>query len=147
MNFDNGAGVGRGSGFAMLALALSACAAPSSLTTFDPASQGRVVADANVMPENYRSEILAFLRTYLNDPTKIRTAFISEPALRSTGREERYGVCLRFNARKTDGQYEGARERVVFFLSGKLDAMAEARREQCAGANYQPFPELEALTR
>lgn len=106
-----------------------------------------IVSEPNVLPANYRAEILAFLRTYLNDPTRIRSASISEPALRSTGREERYAVCLRFNARKTNGEYEGVRERIVFFLTGKLDAMTEARREQCAGAVYQPFPELEALTR
>ncbi len=100
------------------------------------------------MPENYRAEILAFLRTYLNDPTRIRNASISEPALRPTGRDEqRYGVCVRFNARKPEGQYEGVRERIVFFLAGKLDTMTEARRDQCTGAAYQPFPELEALTR
>ncbi len=105
------------------------------------------MSEPNVPPANYRPEIIAFLRTYLNDPTKIRSASISEPTLRSTGREDRYAVCLRFNARKTNGEYEGVKERIVFFLAGRLDTMAEARRDQCAGAVYQPFPEIEALTR
>jgi hypothetical protein len=109
--------------------------------------QGSVVSDPNVVPANYRADIVAFLRTYLNDPTHIRSASISEPALRSTGRESRYGVCLRFNARKPNGDYEGVRERVVFFTSGRLDGMAEAHAEQCSGAAYEPFPELENLKR
>jgi hypothetical protein len=84
----------------------------------------------------------------LNDPTNIRSASISEPALRpSVGSQARYAVCLRFNAKKGGGEYEGSKERVVFFLAGRLDTMVEARREQCAGAVYQPFPELERLTR
>ncbi|HVX98600.1 MAG TPA: hypothetical protein VHA55_02265 [Pseudorhodoplanes sp.] len=124
---------------ALVAAALAGCSSADM--------QGTVVSDPNVIPTNYRAEILAFLRTYLNDPTNIRSASISEPALRSTGQEERYGVCLRFNARKSNGEYEGVRERIVFFLSGRLDGMTEARRDQCAGATYQPFPELERLTR
>jgi len=120
-------------------LALAACSAADM--------QGTIVSDPNVMPANYRADILAYLRTYLNDPTRIRSASISEPALRSTGREDRYGVCLKFNARKNNGEYEGVRERIVFFTGGRLDGMTETRRDQCAGAAYQPFPELENLTR
>jgi hypothetical protein len=121
--------------------AVFACGACTSV------EQAVVTSDPNIPPANYRAEILAFLRTYLNDPTRIRSAVISEPALRSTGRDDRYAVCLRFNARKNDGQYEGVRERIVFFLSGRLDTMVDAKRDQCAGAAYQPFPELEALAR
>jgi hypothetical protein len=39
-------------------------------------------ARANVYPENYKSDVLGFLHSYINDPTKIRDAAISEPALR-----------------------------------------------------------------
>jgi hypothetical protein len=35
-------------------------------------------------PANYRSELLALLRTYLNDPTGVREAGISEPAQRKS---------------------------------------------------------------
>lgn len=125
---------------AVLCAALSACA--SFEQDLPP-----IKAEPNVLPSNFRPEILAFLRSYLNDPTRIRSASISEPALRSTGREDRYAVCLRFNARKQSGEYEGVKERIVFFLAGKLDTMTEARRDQCNGAVYQPFPELETLTR
>jgi hypothetical protein len=113
-----------------------------------PYQQAVVRGEANIYPDNYRADILAFLRTYLNDPTQIRGAGISEPALRpGAAGESRYAVCVRFNARNAGGSYEGSKDRVVYFLAGRLDTMIEARREQCAGATYQPFPELEQLRR
>lgn len=121
----------------LLGLLLGGCAGDQKVVT----------AEANVYPPNYKSEILAFLRTYLNDPTRIRSAFIAEPELKQAGPDKRYGVCLRFNARKTGGDYEGSKDRIVFFLSGRLDTMIEDRASQCAQAAYQPFPELEKLTR
>ena len=50
----------------------------------DCAGHGRPHDDAraNVYPENYKSDLLGFLHSYINDPTKIRDAAISEPALR-----------------------------------------------------------------
>ena len=47
----------------------------------------------------YRADIVAFMRTYLNDPTGVRDAFISEPALRTLESADRYTVCLRYTAR------------------------------------------------
>jgi hypothetical protein len=38
------------------------------------------------------------------------------------------------------------REHLVIFLAGKLDQMG-VTREQCKDAAYEPFPELERLTR
>jgi hypothetical protein len=113
-----------------------------------PYNQPVVRGEANIYPDNYRSDILAFLRTYLNDPTQIRGASISEPALKpGAAAESRYAVCVRFNARKAGGAYEGSKDRLVYFLAGRLDTMIDAKRDQCAGAAYQPFPELERLSR
>jgi hypothetical protein len=109
--------------------------------------QERVVADPNIAPSGYKGEIQAFLRTYLNDPTGIRGAFVSEPEVMDLGGVRRYASCLRFNARKSGGQYEGSKDRVVVFLNGRLDTMVLARGEQCKSASFQPFPELEKLTR
>ena len=41
-------------------------------------------------------------------------------------------VCLRFNAKDSTGKYEGSRDRLVAFLSGRLDTLVPARKEQCA---------------
>lgn len=107
--------------------------------------QGTVQSEANVPPANYRADTVAFLRTYLNDPRGIRDAAITEPVLRDIGRAKRYALCVRFNARKTTGGYEGSKERLIVFLAGKLDTMIDARRDDCSSMTYKPFPELERL--
>ena len=98
------------------------------------------------MPANYRAEIIAYQRSYLNDPTGIRGAAISQPALKNLGNTERYIVCVRFNAKNPNGAYAGLRDHLAIFLAGKLDQMGPTR-EQCKDAAYEPFPELERLTR
>jgi hypothetical protein len=123
---------------------LAGCTREPIFPTYE---QKAVVAEANIPPQNYQADILAFLRNYLNNPTGIRGAFIAEPELKSAGTGQRYGVCLRFNARKSDGQYEGSKDRIVFFLQGRLDTMVDAKAGQCMGAAFKPFPELERLTR
>lgn len=98
-------------------------------------------------PISYRSDIIAFMHTYLNDPTQIRDAAVSEPALKDFDNASRYAVCLRYNARKGNGQYAGAKDSLVLFRNGRLDRMVDNGREACKDAAYQPFPELEQLTR
>ncbi len=126
------------------ALLVSACAR-------DPGSV--MVGEPNALPVSYRADILAYLKTYQNDPTGIREAYIAEPVLRTVGSAaesgitQRYLVCLRYNAKNSQGRYEGSRDRVVAFLSGRLDTMALARGEQCKDATWLPFPELEKLKR
>lgn len=128
----------------LAAVLLSACGGVKDW----PYQQGVVRGEANIYPDNYKADILAFLRTYLNDPTQISGAAISEPGLRpGPAGQSRYGVCVRFNARNAGGNYEGSKDRIVYFLAGQLDTMMEAKRDQCAGATYQPFPELERLRR
>ena len=36
----------------------------------------------NVYPQTYKNDLLAFLRTYLNDPTHVRGAVLSQPVLK-----------------------------------------------------------------
>jgi hypothetical protein len=103
-------------------------------------------ASVNRVPANYRAEIVAYQRSYLNDPTGIRSAAISQPALKNVGVGERYVVCVRFNAKNPNGAYAGVRDQMAIFLAGKLDQMGLAR-ELCKDAVYEPFPELERLTR
>jgi len=103
-------------------------------------------ASVNIFPDKSRAEILAYQRSYLNDPTGIRTAAITQPALRKVGSVERYVVCVRFNAKAATGAYAGVRDHMAIFLAGKLDQMA-ATREECKDAAYEPFPELERLAR
>jgi hypothetical protein len=99
------------------------------------------------VPLSYRADIVSFMRTYLNDPTRVRGAFVSEPTLRTFDHNERYVSCLRYDARKSDGQYAGSKDSLVLFRGGRLDRVVDNAREQCKDATYQPFPELERMTR
>ena len=98
-------------------------------------------------PSNYRPELLALLRTYLNDPAGVREAGISEPMQKEVGGRRRYVVCVRFNARSAAGRYAGVKERAGMYIDGRLDRIIEDAGELCAGATYAPFPEMEKLTR
>lgn len=98
-------------------------------------------------PANYRAEVLAFLKTYLNDPTGVRDAQMAEPVQRTVGGRLRYVSCLRYNPRESDGSYRGSRERGIVYVDGRLDRITENISDICAGAAYAPFPELEKMTR
>ena len=98
-------------------------------------------------PKNYRAELLAFLHTYLNDPTGVRSAGIAEPFQREVGGRQRYVTCVRYSAKEIDGTYTPMKDRAVVYIDGRLDRLIEKPDEICAGANYAPFPELEKLTR
>ncbi len=98
-------------------------------------------------PDNYRPELLAFLRTYLNNPVGVRNAEMAEPVQRTVGGRVRYVSCLRFYPREPDGTYRELRERAVMYVNGRLDRLVENASEVCAGAVYAPFPEMEKLQR
>ena len=103
----------------------------------------------NVFPQNYKADLMAYMRTYLNDPTHVRGAAVSQPQLRTVGPGERYVACVRFDAR-VDGKYAGSKDGAATYVSGKLDRYLDAPievRELCKDAAYAPFPELETLTR
>lgn len=103
---------------------------------------------ANVAPPpTYRAEIVAFMRTYLNDPTGVRDAYVTEPSLRTLDETSSYMACLRYNARKRSGQYAGSKDSLVLFRNGRLDRILDNARGQCKDAAYQPFHELEAMAR
>jgi hypothetical protein len=105
---------------------------------------------ANTTPPgpSYKAEVVAFMRTYLNDPTGVKDAFISEPALRSLESVDRYSLCLRYTARKGPGQpYAASKDSLVLFREGRLDRIVDAAKEACKDAAYQPFHELEQLKR
>ncbi len=103
----------------------------------------------NAYPTNYKTDILAAMRVYLNDPTAIRDASISEPVLKSATltTPSRYMLCLRFNPKKTATVYEGMREVAAVFVAGRFDQFIETPKDICAGVTYAPFPELEKLAR
>lgn len=96
-------------------------------------------------PTNYRSELLAFLRTYVNDPRGVRDGAVAQPAQRKVGGRLRYVTCLRYSTRKPDGSYTQPKERAVMYVDGRLDRMIEEVDDICAGSTYAAFPEMEKL--
>ena len=98
-------------------------------------------------PDSYRPQLLAFLKTYLNNPVGVRDAVMADPVQRTVGGRLRYISCLRFSARDSDGTYHDPRERAVVYVDGRLDHVVEKAADLCAGATYAAFPELESLTR
>ncbi|MCK9915899.1 hypothetical protein MXD81_42775 [Microbacteriaceae bacterium K1510] len=135
-------------GLVLSALFLSGCASDNlELTPSDLKARW----DAqNVMPANYKADLLAYLRTYLNDPTHVRSASVTAPFLKQVGPGDRYIVCVRYNARNTDGKYMGSKDGAAVYVSGKLDRFDDSQRdvrEMCKDAAFGPFPELEKLTR
>ena len=101
--------------------------------------------EINVYPANYKSDILAAMHAYLNDPTGIRDAAISEPALKSSGNLSRYIVCVRFTPKKSASEYAGAKEIAAVFLAGRFDRFIDTLKDECAGVTYDAFPELQKL--
>ena len=104
----------------------------------------------NVYPQDYKRDLLAFLRTYLNDPGHVRAAQVSQPQRRTLGPGERYIVCVRYRTRKDDGKYGPPRDGAASYVSGKLDRFFDAPTELaslCKDVVLEPFPELEKLSR
>jgi hypothetical protein len=129
----------------LLPIALAACAGSDDgkpITYTDD----RGVAN-QPFPNNYRAEVLAFMKTYLNNPVGVHEAMMAEPVQRTVGGRLRYVSCLRFIPRESDGSYREPRERAILYVDGRLDRLDENASDTCAGAVYAPFPDLEKLTR
>lgn len=136
----------RGTGFALLLpLVLAGCLTgenkgPVAFTG------DRGVAD-QPYPANAKPEILAFMKTYLNNPAGLRSTGIAEPVQRTLGGRLRYVICLRYAERDPDRGYPEPRARGIVFVDGRLDRLVEQAEELCASQAYAPFPELASLTR
>ena len=129
----------RGSSAAIsLVLALGACSGAGSSA---PPPQ----TSPNIFPAKYRTEIADFLRTYLNNPTKVRDAYVSEPALKPVGGATHYVSCIRYNPRDPQNRYTGNEDNVVVFWGGRLNQLLPGNPALCANAAYQRFPEAEIL--
>jgi hypothetical protein len=96
------------------------------------------IVDANALPTNYRSTLVAFLRQSLTNRADFRGAMISEPALKPVESSQHYVVCVQFNPRSQ------LKTKAAVFLSGQMTQFIDATPEQCADAAYQPFKELDA---
>lgn len=105
-----------------------------------------VEPEPNVLPANYKQEILDTMMRVLEDPTNIKDAYVTDPFLSVSpgGRDPRYIVCIKYNPR-VNRQYIGSQQRLATFFNGHLNQLIETGLEQCAKVQYKPFPELEKL--
>ncbi|HZL40406.1 MAG TPA: hypothetical protein VFC45_09005 [Pseudolabrys sp.] len=105
----------------------------------------------NIFPQTYKNDLLAFLRTYLNDPEHVRAAQVSQPLLKTVGPGERYIVCVRFSERKPNGNFPPPKDGAASYVSGKLDRFFDTPpaevKSMCKDVPLEPFPELEKLKR
>ncbi|MGN6284604.1 MAG: hypothetical protein ACTHM2_05590 [Afipia sp.] len=135
---------GRAVAATMLAVLLAACATDNNDSVSYTADRG---VDNQPFPANYRADLLAFLRTYLNDPQGVRAAMIAQPVQRTVGGRLRYVACLRYSAREEGGRNGPVRVRAALFVDGRLDRLIEDGGEICENVTLAPFPEMEKLTR
>lgn len=118
-----------------LAVSLIACSSDKKQAEENP----------NVFPADYKNQILTTMTNTLDDPTNIRSGSITDPFIRSTGKVERYVVCVRADTRNLNREYTGIQDRIAYFYGGHINQLVEATKEQCGNAAYKPFPELEKL--
>lgn len=131
--------------FLVLPLALAACfGSDGDRPTFMGGTQA---GGPQPFPDNFRSDTVALMRAYLNNPVGVRNAGMAEPVQREVGGRQFYVSCLHFTPREIDGSYKGVRERAVIFVNGRADRVVDQTSDLCAGAVYAPFPELEKMTR
>src|SRR4029079_6668264 len=119
----------------VFAAALLACSAGKNEPEENP----------NIFPADYKNEILNTLTSALDNPTNVRDAYIGEPTLRAADKDERYIICMKFDARDAANRYTGSKDRIGYFYGGHLNQLVEATNGQCRNAVYKPFPELEHL--
>ena len=131
----------------MLPVALAACSSAGE----EGGRSFSLFGDRNdtpqVFPNNYRAELLAFMRVYLINPVGVRDAALADPVMRDVNGKMRYIACMRYSARESDGTYREPRDRAVLFVNGRLDRMIEKGGELCGGVALAPFPDLEKMAR
>jgi hypothetical protein len=88
--------------------------------------QQAAAPDPNVMPANYRSTLVAFLRRSLTNRADFRGAMISAPAIKPIEGSQHYVVCVQFNPQSK------IKTKAAVYLSGQMTQFIDAAPEQCA---------------
>jgi hypothetical protein len=131
---------------ALVAAVLGGCSGADSSSMFAfTKSADPPPLDPKLFPAQYKTEIAAFMRTYLSNPTKVKDALVGQPVLKPVGGQPQYVTCVRYNPRDTTGQYEGSKTNLAVFLGGQLNQFLDGTPEMCANLAYQRFPEIESM--
>jgi hypothetical protein len=136
----------RHAGLVLMVLSVMLGGCSGNLSSFSFGKQAEPPPlEPNLYPAKYKSEVTAFMRTYLANPVKVKDAFIAEPVLRPVAGTTHYISCIRYNPRDTSNKYLGVTTSFAIFLGGRLNQLLPEDPQMCAGLNYQRFPELEAM--
>lgn len=130
---------------AVLAAVLGGCTASSLSNLSFTKEPDTPPINPTLFPARYRTEIADFMRTYLNNPTKVKDAYIGEPVIRPFAGSPKYISCVRYNPRDNKDRYEGSQSNLVVFLDGKVNQFLGADPNLCAGLSYQRYPEIESM--
>jgi hypothetical protein len=128
---------------AVLAAGLAACSDGSGSLSLSKTPEPAV--DPTMYPREYKTEVAGFMRTYLNNPRKVRDAYIAEPVLRPVAGVQQYITCVRYNPQDTSNVYQGNQTDLAIFLGGQVNQFGAGDPKLCAGLNYQRFPEIENM--
>ncbi len=98
-----------------------------------------IVVNPNSYPADYRRQVATLMTTSLKDRADFRGAFIAAPVLKPVagGQMQHYVVCVLLTG------HNDKRTKAVVYLEGRPNEFIDATPEQCDGAAYQPFTELE----
>ena len=118
-----------------IALLLASIATAGCSNTPKPAA----VAEANVLPTDYRNQVATYLGQVVTDRADFRNSLIGSPVLKPVGAGEHYIVCVQLNG------HNQHKDKVVIYLGADINQFVDAAPAQCADAAYQPFKELAAL--
>src|SRR3984957_722425 len=99
----------------LLPIVLAGCAGGDDAARSISYTDDRGVAN-QPYPNNYRTELLAFMKTYLNNPVGVHDALMADPVQRTVGGRLRYVSCLRFSPKESDGSYREPRERAIVYV-------------------------------
>jgi len=127
----------------LLALVCAACSKASDMMDSFTFMQTREPPVAqNIMPTDFKTQIIKTMPQIQEDPTALRGAFYSDPMLDPKGTVSVYTSCVRFEPRDVTKQYLGSRDYIAYYYGGRLQQFVPAQG-QCGYAAYKPFPELE----
>ena len=76
--------------------------------------------DPNAYPENYKKDVLTYVKTHPGELLNAREASISTPALKQFGTQNRYFACLRVNGP------DWRKEKMLVFYSGGINQLIDA---------------------
>ena len=112
--------------------------------------QPKVEENALPRPEEYKEYFRDYVRNERTDPTGIRDAAISAPALRTVAPNTmRYVVCFRYTAKDNNDtrRYDQPKTVAAIFYDRRVAQYTGPTPELCGQAVYQPFPELQKVCR